>query len=503
MTLAADHSSQTGRTGSSIRRSFALSFAQRYSDLIVRLIGTMVLARLLSPHDFGVFAVASASIGILLVIAEFGLDAFLVQERDLTPATLGTAFSFALTAHGVIAALILAAGLLSPPWLIAPALADVLVILSASFALGPFGLLITARLYREMRFGLLYTVQSMRAVAAVATAIILAYGGYGAASLAGATVAEAVVMALVALCLARQYPLPAPRLSSWRATLDFGLTASAINVLKRCGDAAPRIALGTMIGYGAAGLFSRAQAVVTLFDRGVLQAITPVVLPLLAQKRRQGGSLAAVYLKKVAYVSALAWPFFLFVILFPRSILEVVLGPGWAPAALTVQLLAVAGLLLPIVQLNQKFFVALDRQRAYLRVQVIDQASKIGLVVLLCVADFRLVALAFVLENALKAALTYPTLRRHLGYGSAEFRSALWASVPTTSGALAVPLLLAAFWSAPPILMLAAAGSAAAAGWVIAVIWSKHPIADELARVTHRLKTWKRSGWFGRAREGS
>jgi O-antigen/teichoic acid export membrane protein len=487
----------------STRRSFALSFAQKYSDLAIRLAGTVVLARLLSPEEFGVFAVAAAAVGVGWVIAQFGLGSFLVKERDLTPSQLGTAFAMSLASNGAMAALFAGAAVLSPRVLVDAAVADLLLILAVSFLLGPFALLLTARLEREMRFGTLYAVHGMRALVSVIVAVALAAFGAGPMSLAAAAAAEAICLACAALLLARRYPLPTPSFACWRKMLRFGGTATMISALKQAGDAAPSLALGSLVGYGAAGLFSRAYVVVALFDRGVSQAVSPVVLPLLASRQREGQSLAPLYLKKVAYVSALAWPFFLFVALLADPIVSLLLGAAWVDAVPTVRLLALAGLLLPLVQMNQKFYVALGLQHAYLRVQVVNQLGKIALVLLLCLTDFRLVALAFVFENALKAALTYRPLLRHLGYRPRDLHGALRASAWTTLGALAAPLVIAvAPLPGGPIANLAAAGLGAVAGWVASVVLGRHLLSDELSRGAVWLKAWALGGpaWLRRRR---
>lgn len=472
----------------STRRSFALSFAQKYCDLAVRLAGTVILARLLGPDEFGIYAVAAACAGIGWVIAQFGLDSFLIQNRDPRPARIGTAFAISLVSNAAVAALLIGAAMLSPDWLVGASLAGLLVILGGSFLLGPFGQLLAARLERDMRFGLLYGIQSARAVISVAVAVALAWWGMGAASLAVAAVAEAAWMAAAALLLVRRYPLPRPGFACWRSTLDFSLTATAISLLKRAGDAAPSLALASIAGYAAAGLFSRAQAVVALFDRSVSQAIAPVVLPLLASRRRAGAPLAPIYLKKVAYVSALAWPFFLFVVLLAEPIVSLLLGAAWLEAVPIVQLLALAGLVLPLVQMNQKFYVALDLQHAYLRVQTVAQIGKIVLVVLLCAVDFRLVALALLFESVVKAALTYRPLRRHLGYPPRALYTALGASALVTLAALAVPLVIAVMplpgGSIPNVAVAALGGGI---GWLAAVMLGRHPLGHEIARAASRL----------------
>src|SRR3546814_18584224 len=79
----------------SIRRSVALSFAQRYSALAIQLGAVVVLARLLTPAEFGTFAVASAVVTLAAVLQDFGVGNYLVQEKSLERRKLETAYSVA------------------------------------------------------------------------------------------------------------------------------------------------------------------------------------------------------------------------------------------------------------------------------------------------------------------------------------------------------------------------------------------------------------------------
>lgn len=487
----------------STRRSFALSFAQKYSEIAFRLIGTVTLARLLSPVEFGVFAVAAGFFAIGVTVARFGMDAYLIRSRDPAAAGPASAFTLLVASHSLVALLFIGTAVIAPPGLVDETLSELLLILAASLLLSPVSIQFAARLERDMRFGLLYVVRSVQVAVGVGVAIMLAALGFGPASLAASMVAEISCMSVAALFLSRRYPLPAIRIAGWRHALGFGATAALIDTLKRMGDSAPGLLLASVGGYGAAGIFSRAQTVATLFDRGVLQGISPVVLPLLSARRRAGQSLAPIYLKKVSYISVLAWPFFGFVMLYADPMILIVLGEQWTEAAPIVRLFALAGLLLPLVQMNRKFFVALGLQRLYLRVQVIDQAGKIALIVLLCLVDVRFVALAFLFENAIKAALTYRPLKLGLGHSRADLFHALRSSAWTTAIALAVPaaVFIRPVAGDPTIDMLLAA-LGAAVSWLAASVLLRHPIAHEIrtaaAQLARRFGTWP-----GRRQESS
>lgn len=473
-----------------VRRSLLLSFAQRYSDLALRLAGTVVLARLLTPAEMGVFAVGYAVIGLATVLAEFGLRTYLIQERELTEARRGAAFAIALAASWSVALALLGGVQLLRQAGLDPALVEVLGVLALLFLIQPLTLPAMALLQRRMLFGHLYIANTARAAVGVAAAVLLASLGFGFMSLAWASLAEGLCTLAFAIAYGRTVPWTRPRLAGWRPVLAFGRRAAAIGAMKQLGDAAPSLALGNVAGYAAAGLFTRAQGVVALFDRGVLQAIAPVVLPVLAARARKGQDLRPIYLRKVAYLAGTAWPFFAFVGLFAEPLVGVLLGGQWDAAVPVVRLLCLTGLLLPFNQMNLQFFIALDMLASYLRIQAVNQAVKIPLVVALAFVAFEAVALALVAEQLLKLLQTAGPLKRRLGYDRRALLDAVGRSAGVAAAALVLPLaLLLGLPSAPAPVALALGVVGFGLGWLAGLMLTAHPLRGELARGLSQMRS--------------
>jgi O-antigen/teichoic acid export membrane protein len=478
---------------STIRRALVLSFAQRYSELGLRLLSMMVVARLLTPGEVGVYAVAAAVIGIASVVADFGLQTYLIKEAELSAAVERAAFGFALTIGWSLAALVFAvSSILAEENLIDPALAELLAILALAMLLHPLRRPFFAILQRQMRFDALLVIGIAKATTLAVTVILLAWAGLGASSLAWGCVAEALAGVLAVSVWRRAAPWIWPSLRGWPAILRFGSVSTAISALKHMGDAAPSLAIGHILGFAGAGLFNRAQAVVGLFDKGFLQAISPIVLPMLEARKRDGRDLKSIYFMKIAYLSGIAWPFFAFVALMADPIIGVLLGDQWMAAAPVVRILAVAGLLLPFNNMNLKFFIALDMQSRYLRLQTTTQIAKIILVVGLCFAgSLEAVAVAILAERFLKFALTYPPLKQRLAYDGASLVSALRSSVVVTIAACAAPVAVVSTMGLQPddsLLALAIAVVGAVGAWFVGILLCGHPLRAEFARGAGRLR---------------
>ena len=88
----------------SIRKALSLSFASKYSSLAIHTVAIMVLARLLTPAEIGVYSVGAAVVALAHVLRDFGVGNYLIQEKELTQDRIRTAFGVALVIAWVMAA---------------------------------------------------------------------------------------------------------------------------------------------------------------------------------------------------------------------------------------------------------------------------------------------------------------------------------------------------------------------------------------------------------------
>ena len=172
-----------------VRRSLIVSFAEKYSITFVQLISSLIIARLLSPTEIGLFSVAMLIIGFAHMLRDFGVSNYLVQERELSPEKIRAAFTVTLIIAWTAAVLL---HLLSP--LLAyffdqPSLIGLINVLSINFWLIPFSSVAFGLLRRQLNFNALYWINTLTALVSSVLAVILAYSGFSFMSLAWAAVA--------------------------------------------------------------------------------------------------------------------------------------------------------------------------------------------------------------------------------------------------------------------------------------------------------------------------
>ena len=190
------------------RLSFLFSFGERYTSLLVNTVGAMVLARLLTPAEVGVYAVGAVLVGLAQVLRDFGVGTYVIQEKQLDQEKLRAALSTSMLVAWLLAALVLAASGPAARFYDEPRLRTVMQLLAINFVLIPFSAVALPYLRRQMRFKAIFAINASQCVAQVLCSIVMAALGFGYLSLAWGAVAGAAAALLASLCCRPPHPRP-------------------------------------------------------------------------------------------------------------------------------------------------------------------------------------------------------------------------------------------------------------------------------------------------------
>jgi len=189
----------------STRKSLAWSFSQEFFQKAFRFAGSIVIARLLTPDEVGVFAIAMSANYLLNSVRDFGVGSYLIREPDLTRDKVRTVFGLTLAIQWTLGALLV--GLRGPVADLygTPGIAEVLGVLALSFFIAPFGQPANALLRRDMRFDLLHHIGIAGVTVGTGTTILLAALGFSYMSMAWGLLAGHVTRITLTLSVRRDH----------------------------------------------------------------------------------------------------------------------------------------------------------------------------------------------------------------------------------------------------------------------------------------------------------
>lgn len=461
------------------RKAVGISFATQYVEMGIQFVSVMVLARILSPSEVGTFSVAATLTMMLHAFRDFGVTQYVIQERELTreklQAVMGVAIMLALAVAAVLAALSGPAAQFYDN----PALHQVMLVMSGSFAISPFGSVMLGVLRRNNRLEAIFCVKTMSALCHIGVAVTMGLSGYGALSLAWANFAGVLAFG-VAANLFRPSNFPwTPRFRNIGAILSFGSVSSLGNLASIAGTSAPELIVGKMMDMAAVGYFSRSNGLVQLFTRLIGNALTPLVLPHFAQVRREGKPLVASYLMAVSQLTAVAWPFLAVLLLLAYPTTHALYGPRWEASVPVTQVLCVASAIAAASLFSSQAMVAAGHVRSATLCTVLVQPVRIVAVLAFSTQGLLAVAFALVISECIAAAGVCWFLRHTLGVRPLALARACAPSALITLCSVAVPFLL---WlnganSTPHVWStLALGGLGAALGWLGGLMLTRHPL---------------------------
>lgn len=473
----------------SIRRALASAMIGRYGVFALRALSIVVLARLLTPDTYGHFAVATSLTALLWIVMDFGLGNYIVTRHERVDEAARRAMGLAIVLTGATLSVGLVTILVLPVTVLSEEAKIASVLAAACYLVYPLNLVPTAMLQSRLRFWELSAVDVAGTATQVAAAIILALEGYGTAALGGGLLAEAAMRTLLLSGVFGRRLLVAPSFQGWREIIPFGRGHSLSNGIHAAGEAASTFLLTGLLGPAAVGHFNRARTLITLADTAVFEGIAPVVLPALARELKVRGDLREAYIRKVAFLSLVHWPFFAVLALSARPLVNVLLGPDWTDAAALMQALAIMGLFMPFTQMSFKFYVALGLVGEYTRIQAAVQVARIALTAAGALHSIEAACLGYALGTyGSKAVFVVPALKARIGYSLEALIREIARSVVVSAFASAGPVLLLTLGEATGIVGLAGLFGLAGIGWLVGVFAVAHPAGEEILRAFAYLR---------------
>uniref|UniRef100_Q47DD1 Polysaccharide biosynthesis protein n=1 Tax=Dechloromonas aromatica (strain RCB) TaxID=159087 RepID=Q47DD1_DECAR len=468
----------------SVRRALAISFIERYALIAISLASNILIARLLSPEEIGLYSVSLAVIGIAQVLRDFGVGGYLIQEKNLTEAHIRTAFGVALIMGLLLFIITLAGASLAVRVYAEPRMLLTLQICSINFLILPFCTVSLAMLRREMLFQkILYVTLSATILGFIAT-IALAYLEFGANSMAIGTVTTNICSGFGAWIVRKERVILLPALHEWRSVVGFGSKRSAASIAVTISSDITELVAGKLLGFGPVAILSRAQGLMNLFQRDLMAAVHGVAYPAFANAHRQNQDLETHHINSIAIISVFAWPFYGFVSIFSLEILNLLFGPQWDSAAGFVGWYCLAGAVLTPSYLIISLLTATGNITTATKIELITHPLRASFFVigLIIFPHIETPPILFVIAAAFSSPYAFFMKNKVLPNNWRLLTKNLTKSLIVTAFSLTPTLIFANYEfeiltiTFPKLLL---ASIAAATGWYISLHIIKHQLINE------------------------
>lgn len=485
----------------SVRRALAISFVERYALIALSLASNILIARLLSPEEIGLYSVSLAVIGIAQVLRDFGVGGYLIQEKNLTQEHIRTAFGVSLLMGGMLFLLAFFGASLAGRIYGELRMVETLRICAFNFLILPFCTVSLALLRREMQFQkVLYVTLTATAIGFVIT-IALAYSGYGANSMAFGTLVTNLVTGSCAWLARGAKTIMLPSLTQWRIVASFGAQRSAASIACTTSNDMIELVTGKILGFASVAMLSRAQGLMNLFQRDLMSAISNVAYPAFARSYREGNDVELQHINSIGAITVVAWPFYSFLALFPLEMLRLLFGTQWDAAAHLVPWYCLAGAVFTPCYLIIPVLTSIGRIDVAMKIELVVQPLRavfiiLGLIVL---PHINTLPILYTIAAVCAAPYYYLMKEKVLPTRTIQFWQILARSGIVTAISLSAPLILSIylrqngaieFWG------LVTAAMSCFALWILGLFLANHPLYHDpvFLGAVRRMKAFLRFG---------
>jgi PST family polysaccharide transporter len=305
---------------------------------------SVIVARALSPQEFGLMGMVAVFSGLAGVFNGLGLGTALVQKQKLEERHLSTIFWVNVACGASMTAGFAAAAPAISNFYGEPTLRALTLATGLTFILGSLGIVHRNIMIRAMDFRGLFIIETTAVVVAGVVAVAGAVTGWGVWSL----VAQSLVFTAV-------YTLMLWRLSTWRPVLSvdgaavrelWGFSSNLLgyNVLKFSDRNLDNLLIGRFIGPGALGIYARAYGLMLLPIDQVSTVLTRVMFPALSVLQGDLDSVKRIYLRATRAIALVSFPMMLGLLVVADPLILTMYGEKWRGAVPLIQIFCLTGL---------------------------------------------------------------------------------------------------------------------------------------------------------------
>jgi O-antigen/teichoic acid export membrane protein len=322
---------------------------------------TVVLARLLSPTDYGLQSMVLTLTAFFSLFKDAGLSVATVQRESLTHEEISTLFWINLALGALLTIVVVA----SSPFLAAfykdPRLLWLTIASASIFLFNSLSVQHKALLDRAMRFSTSVKIDILSATIGSAVAIVMAALGCGYWSLICQNISLPIV-GTAATWIALPWMPGRPRWTAeLRSMVRFGGTVTLNSVVVYIAYNTEKILLGRFWGAAPLGIYTRAYQLATLPVQQLIGAAHNVAFSVLSRMQAEAQRLQRAYLKSVSMIVSLTIPVVISTAIFSDEIVLVVLGPKWIGVATVLRLLSPTVLVFALINPFSWFLRATGR----------------------------------------------------------------------------------------------------------------------------------------------
>ncbi len=342
---------------------------------LVSLVALAVLARLVSPAEFGLVGMATILTGLVARLGDLGLGSAVIQKKSLSDAQVSSVFWAVLTLGALSTLLAIVVSPIFARLMRQPELVALVSVAAPAFFISSLGATHRYLLLRDLHFRQLTMVELLAAVAYAASAIALAFAGFGAWSIVIGHLVQAVSASAAIWIISSWRPRRVLDRTGLRGLMSFGAKAWAAGLLGYSQESGDYFVIGRALGPTPLGFYTMAFNLANVPRTRLGSVVSMVAFTGFSRIQDDERRVGRGYLRVMRYTSLLSFPLLAGMMIVAPEFIRVVYGPGWSESVAPLRVLCAAALPSSLVAAMPALLLARNRPDLHLRLAVVSTVA--------------------------------------------------------------------------------------------------------------------------------
>ena len=390
---------------------------QKYSTMGIHFISGIILARLLTPYDYGCIGM----LAIFMVLAEAFIDggfgSALIQKKRPTQQDYSTIFFWNLGMAVVMYAVLFFTAPAISRFYGIPLLSRVLRVQGVVLFIYAFNIIQKNQLRKKLNFKLLSIVTIATSLIALGITIFMAKKGYGVWALVAQNIITSAIPALVFWFYVKWRPVWTFSWQSFKELFGFGFYMFLTNLLNSFGQQIQGLLIGKFYNASTMGYYSKAHSLERLASTSISSVMVQVTYPLYAEAQDNKQQLANMIRRLTMTLSYLTFPLMFILLLCAKPIFVLLYSDRWLQSVPYFQVLCIAGLAYCLQSINNQSIAAIGESRAMFVWTVVKRAVGIGFMIIgLVLWGMKGLLIGVVLNSWFSYLVNISLVSKYIGY---------------------------------------------------------------------------------------
>lgn len=335
----------------------------KYSNMIIGFISGIILARLLTPHDYGCIGMLSIFMALAETFIDGGFGSALIQKKNPTQEDYSTIFFWNIGMSALLYMVLFVSAPAIARFYKIPLLSSVLRVQGVILFIYAFNLIQRNQLKKKLNFKLLGILSVVTSVIALAVTVWMAYNGFGVWALVVQNIITSLVPCLVFWFYVKWRPTLVFSWKSFKELFGFGVYMFLTHLINRFASKLNGLLIGKIYSPATLGYYSKAASTESMASHSISSIMTTVTYPLYASVQNDKERMINMVRRLTNTIAYVSFPLMFVLILTAKPIFVLLYSTKWIESVPYFQVLCISGLAACLQGVNTQTLAAIGKSR--------------------------------------------------------------------------------------------------------------------------------------------